>query len=158
MVGMKYRKLRIAFAAVCAVLCLLLIALWVRSYFQRDNLSWTGASSPNELQIASYRGSITLVHSRYSGNLPAGLFLWTQTILGGSTGNLVEPQIPRKWGVGSRSVGGGIAVSISCWLPTILFAMLTAAPWLPRRFSLRTLLIGMTVVAAVLGLVVWVNS
>jgi hypothetical protein len=27
---MKFRKLRIAFSAVCGVLCLLLIALWVR--------------------------------------------------------------------------------------------------------------------------------
>ena len=28
---MKYRKLRIAFSAVCGIVCLLLIALWVRN-------------------------------------------------------------------------------------------------------------------------------
>ena len=29
---MKYCKLRIAFSAVCGIICLLLIVLWVRSY------------------------------------------------------------------------------------------------------------------------------
>jgi hypothetical protein len=33
---MKYRKLRIAFSAGCGMLCLLLIALWVRSYSHAD--------------------------------------------------------------------------------------------------------------------------
>src|SRR5688572_14017793 len=33
---MKYRKLQIAFSAVCGVLCLLLVVLWVRSYWYQD--------------------------------------------------------------------------------------------------------------------------
>jgi hypothetical protein len=33
--------------------------------------------------------------------------------------------------------------------------LLIAAPWLSRRFSLRTLLIAMTLVAVSLGLIVW---
>ena len=36
---MKYRKLRIAFSAVCGIICLLLIALWVRSYYTIDVVS-----------------------------------------------------------------------------------------------------------------------
>jgi len=35
-------------------------------------------------------------------------------------------------------------------------ALLFAVPWIPWRFSLRTLLIATTLVAAVLGLVAWV--
>jgi hypothetical protein len=152
---MKYRKLRIAWSVAWGALCLLLLALWVRSYLQRDNLSWAGASSPNEVQVASHRGSITLVRSPYSGNLPRGLYLWAQAAV--PTEGLVEPQILRKWGVGSRQVGGGIGVSMSYWLPTTLFTILAAAPWRPRRFSLRTLLIGMAVVAVLLGLIVALN-
>ncbi len=34
----KYRKLRIAFSATCGIICLLLIALWVRSYYRVDSL------------------------------------------------------------------------------------------------------------------------
>jgi hypothetical protein len=37
MVGTRFRKLRIAFSAVCGIACVLLIALWVRSYMWRDN-------------------------------------------------------------------------------------------------------------------------
>ena len=33
---MKYRKLRIAWSVGCAIACVLLIALWVRSYWRAD--------------------------------------------------------------------------------------------------------------------------
>src|SRR4051794_30248852 len=33
---MRFRKLRIAFSATCVIACVLLIALWARSYFWRD--------------------------------------------------------------------------------------------------------------------------
>ena len=37
------------------------------------------------------------------------------------------------------------------WFPAALFAILAAAPWLRRRFSLRTLLFAMTMAAIVLA-------
>ncbi len=51
----------------------------------------------------------------------------------------------------------GARLVIADWLPTLLFATLAAVPWLPwsNRFSLRTLLIATTLVAVVLGLIVW---
>jgi hypothetical protein len=39
------------------------------------------------------------------------------------------------------------------WLP--LLSIVGAIPWLPSRFSLRTLLIATTLIAFVLGLIVW---
>src|SRR5688572_586498 len=39
---MKHRKLRIAFSAVCGVLCLMLIVLWVRSYSWFDSMNSSG--------------------------------------------------------------------------------------------------------------------
>ncbi len=42
------------------------------------------------------------------------------------------------------------------WFYVILFATLAALSWI-RRFSLRTLLIATTVIAAVLGLIVWLS-
>jgi hypothetical protein len=41
------------------------------------------------------------------------------------------------------------------WFIIAVAGLLAALPWLRWRFSLRTLLIGMTVVAVVLGLVIW---
>ena len=45
------------------------------------------------------------------------------------------------------------------WLPLILvgFLLLVVGPWIPGRFSLRTLLIATTVVGCVLGLIAWTN-
>ena len=34
---MRFRKLRIAFSATCLIACVLLIVLWVRSYWRSDN-------------------------------------------------------------------------------------------------------------------------
>jgi hypothetical protein len=56
---MKYRKLRIAISPVCGVVCLLLVALWIRSYFWQD-----GAIGP-------ITGSKTLVLGSYLGRLNA---------------------------------------------------------------------------------------
>src|SRR5258708_7822240 len=36
---MRFRKLRIAFSATCLIACVLLIALWVRSYYSEDILN-----------------------------------------------------------------------------------------------------------------------
>jgi hypothetical protein len=47
------------------------------------------------------------------------------------------------------------AFTIPHGLLGVLAVLLATAPWLRYRFSLRTLLIGMTVLAVFSGLVVW---
>jgi hypothetical protein len=54
-----------------------------------------------------------------------------------------------KWGLSGR------LVRTPHWLPILLSAALVAAPWLRWRFSLRTLLIATTLVAVVLGAIVY---
>ena len=44
---------------------------------------------------------------------------------------------------------------IPYWFLTLFSAALAAAPWLRWRFSLRTLLLAITLIAVVLGLIVW---
>jgi hypothetical protein len=44
---------------------------------------------------------------------------------------------------------------IQTLLPAMLFAAAALAPWFPYRFSLRTLLIVTTLVAVLLGAVIW---
>jgi hypothetical protein len=51
-----------------------------------------------------------------------------------------------------------IDFGIPYWFVASLAAALAAAPWLEWRFSLRTLLIVMTVLAIMLGLGVWIDS
>ncbi len=52
-----------------------------------------------------------------------------------------------------KSNGSGISIPDGCLL--LVAGAFAALPWLRWRFSLRTLLIAMTLVAAVLGLIVW---
>jgi hypothetical protein len=62
--------------------------------------------------------------------------------------------------VGTRvPVYGNWPLTFPLWFPTALAATLAAGPWIPVscRFSLRTLLIATTLVAVVLGLIVWLN-
>ena len=49
----------------------------------------------------------------------------------------------------------GTGPIIPFWAPVLVLSLIAVAPWLPQRFSLRTLLIATTLVAVVLGLIVW---
>jgi hypothetical protein len=43
------------------------------------------------------------------------------------------------------------------WFPVLISGVLAAVPWIRWRFSLRTLLIATTIIAVVLGLIVWLR-
>jgi hypothetical protein len=45
--------------------------------------------------------------------------------------------------------------TVRYWFPVTLSAVFAILPWLPWSFSLRTLLIATSLIAVVLGLVVW---
>jgi hypothetical protein len=51
----------------------------------------------------------------------------------------------------------GHPLSTRMWIFVLITVGLSAAPWIPWRFSLLTLLITMTIVAALLGLAVWLT-
>ena len=60
---MRFRKLRIAFSAACLVACVLLIVLWVRSYWWCDVAERTFTSSSG-FRVASKSGYVSF--SKYS--------------------------------------------------------------------------------------------
>jgi hypothetical protein len=140
---MKYHKLQIAWSVACGALCLLLVTLWTRSY------SWFDlARSPRStISVWSYDGDVYLhdVHT-----LPANGNDWTFMSL-------------------QRPVEGAVAQGfawiannqrrnrVPYWLLAATFGMVAGAPWIawPRRFSLRSLLIAMTVAAIGLDLAVY---
>ena len=138
---MRYRKLRIAWSVACGVVALLLCVLWMRSYTWMDSTVVLG----KQLPLASYRGHILC-------NKP-----WWFIYTGPS-----QPKFTYSYGISSiahqqlgMNIGdGGLAV------PHWLLAALIAAAWTAScfRFSLRTLLIGMTLVAALLGAVIYASK
>jgi hypothetical protein len=155
MAGMKHRKLRIAWSAVWGILCLLLIVLWVRSYDVTDGIIRGSQTSSKEISISISSDRGTLMFGRLT--FPIGQRPFA---------------VPKKWTYYPDEPGFGPIGSKFVWrlsdehfivrfpteLPAALFAILATAPWIRWRFSLRALLIGMTVVAVGLGLALWALS
>jgi hypothetical protein len=140
---MKYRKLRIAWSPLCGILCLLLIALWVRSYWRADCVQAVHAGRTISLDT-----NTGVAFFCVQGSVPP---LPTPKWQHFSTESGVGPIFHRNfWLPWSARVKG---IQSPMWMPTIFVAALAGAPWLKRRFSLRTLLIGMTIVAVALGLI-----
>src|SRR5688500_16229252 len=69
---MRFRKLRIAFSAVCGMICLLLVALWVRSTSSRDMLIFTIPGSI-QVQVFSKIGRTNVSAYKTQEPLPWGV-------------------------------------------------------------------------------------
>jgi hypothetical protein len=151
---MRFRKLRIAFSATCLIACVLLVALWVRSYWWHDR-AWWAPSSSRLFTLISWQGRISFFHGTHerseAGYYPSGRG-WAAL----SYKDIRPEHGTPHWSYSSDT--DWIFVLFPHWLPLPFFVVLTAAPWLAKlrwRFSLRTLLIATTLVAVVLGLIVY---
>ncbi len=152
---MRFRNLRIVWTAFCGIACVLLIVLWVRSYWWVTNIQVPNVLG-NDNQVILARGTIhfsscldykpermsALIHNYhrstkdyndFSGAPEYRQFLLRVQELGRNDLRLVFPY----------------------WFAAAVLAAVAALPWLPYRFTLRTMLIATTLVAVVLGLVVW---
>jgi hypothetical protein len=145
------RVLRILWTVFCGIACVLLIVLWVRSNYCVDQVF------------------VPVTKSTYVilGSMPNAFGVG----LGGKS-----PTVTRAW-LNMRTVewlkpGGPSGVPFSgarffriyilgimmpYWSGVLLSSAFAILPWvhLPKRFSLRTLLIATTLIACVLGLIVW---
>jgi hypothetical protein len=145
---MKYRKLRIAFSAICIIVCVLLLVLWVRSYGRVDQAQCK-ISNTSVFVVVSMLGGLffstmetvddSIVSSFYTDKISSEeeritLSYWQLSLIG-----------PTKF------------VGVPHWFLATVCGVISILPWLRWRFSLRTLLIAMTLVAAVLGLLVYAN-
>ena len=152
----KYRKLRIAFSAVCGIICLLLIVLWVRSHRAEDRAS--GRLSSGGIRLYSSRGWIVL----FKNNTPsASWYTWDISL--GSDYWLDPADTRLRYALPLNFFGRSAISNISLphWVLALASVAFATAPWLsyrPFRFSLRTLLIATTLFAAILGLIVWTTS
>ena len=143
------KYLRIAVTALSLTACVMLVALWVRSY-SRDPVGFVRAFG---IACGSHDGAWSLVYPEHFAADPDVVRVWVSYLTPKS-----EP-VPIAWTVdsygfrfwGSRPMW---IVIISYAYPVVFFGTLTFAPWLRWRFSLRTLLIATTLVAVVLGLIV----
>jgi hypothetical protein len=124
---------------------MLLCVLWARSYWQWDEFTLNdGVNS-----LGSKSGNVYLFQ-REIGTHPTRPYGWPSH----SGGEITKSQNAFKWQPPFGQLMG-VSFPLPYWFPVAMSAGLAATPWLRWRFSLRTLLIATTLVAAVLGLGVY---
>jgi hypothetical protein len=155
---MRFRKLRIAWSVGWGITCVLLIVLWVRSYWLSDSLMCNFLGT-NGIGTASYRGCLDV------GVFDLETPVEVQNYFGSSRWLYVSQKassVPTRssdWAIGvETSPHGTWYVHAPFWFYDLLLCGFAIVPWLHWRFRLRTLLIATTLVAVVLGLAVWASQ
>jgi hypothetical protein len=150
------RYLRIAFSAFCGIAAVLLIVLWVRSYWWADYV-YAPSSGSNRNYGVSGEGWIMIASLR--GSKPRTE--WAQKHESFDEQNKREKQFIAAGGTVSKAAKRfrfepKIAIfQFPHWCLVFSLALCGCGPWIKWRFSLRTLLIATTLVSVVLGIIVW---
>ncbi len=150
------RYLRITWTVFCGIACVLLIVFWVRSHLIQDtelaNL-WGRNFQANSILGRLSFGTL---------NQPIGKDRWhTQSRPVTTRDSQQQAQFPRfsitRYRASSTSRTESYGVGMPHWAWLTLPVTAAALPWIrhPKRFSLRTLLIATTLVAVVLGAIVY---
>jgi hypothetical protein len=151
---MKFRKLRIAWSTLCFVACVLLIALWVRSYWYvetvlcklSDDVLVYAGSAPGVLGFRILPEESVEPWIVYKQSTEK----WLKSVR--------DRWLEQTWG-GFHIDIDNAAIMAPYWFWCVIPVTIAAAPWLrwSNRFSLRTLLIATTLVSVILGLIVYAN-
>ena len=148
---MRFRKLRIAFSVTCLIACVLLIVLWVRSFHEID---WVAGPLPGSsgFCVMSRIGGLGFVLLLQPDQADRVWVMKTEPIF--------ELKLPYRTALGFveyLATPTAYRVRVPYWFPFLLSAAAAGVPWLRWRFSLRTMLIATTLVAAALGLIMWLR-
>ncbi len=132
---------------------MLLIALWVRSYWRIDSLYFQLEQTPT-IGFLAIQGKL-LIGSETSGT--AGTQFKVGSVLLDAWMVNTFPVKGNRIGFGKKSFRSGTLYLMPMYVFVVSFSICAISPWIgwSKRFSLRTLLIVTTLVAVVLGLIVW---
>ena len=151
---MRFRKLRIAWSVLCGIACVLLIVLWVRSYWWWDTVQGPLLDGV-QFSAGSHHGRLAIGTDAFE--------IAQSTELGATKCAIVlrnSRYFKQDYSIGFAFFhsDGSWAIHIPHWFAIDGLAHSSRPhPWLRWRFSLRTLLIATTLVAVVLGLIVWMS-
>lgn len=145
----RFRKLPIAWTVAWGVMAVLFCAMWIRSYWQWEELYYVYPQ--NRVVCAAVRsGAVTVAHSY------ADKYFVTTKRAGWRFHHGMNSQpfaFRNVFRVFRRPDSYSLVVPL--WILAVASAATTAIPWLPLRFSLRTLLIVTTLLAVGLSLVAY---
>ena len=151
---MRYRRLRISWSVGWIVASLLVIALWMRSYRAFDYVSGMATAS-RQVEVFAVQGRVVI--GTWGGETTFTRWYHRSNAVADSQGtvNMLKNQ---------ENAMGFAIIKPSVVIPYYFFAAVTGAlavaPWIrwSKRFTIRTLLIATTLVAAILGLATWAVS
>jgi hypothetical protein len=160
---MRFRKLRIAWSLGWGVMAVLLIVLWVRSYWWYDSFAYFPTS--RSYGVGSIQGELVFAATNFGPGLssiklgPQPQWSAHSEYITPTTGFPLMRDgrpVPRTMGFGWFPAVNWLYVFVPHSFPIVIVVAIVPAPWAPwqNRFSLRTLLIATTLVAVVLGLIV----
>jgi hypothetical protein len=137
----------------------LLVVLWVRSYSRVDTIERKTKSGL--IKIRSVHGQ--LQYTEFAHPSPAVALDVQEQLSDGGTFSSHPADMPPSeetgyWGFGWRQVTKYQTKRIiPVWFPVLITGGVAGLPWIGkvRRFSLRTLLIATTLIAVVLGAIIY---
>lgn len=140
------KAIRYTLAAICLAASVGCLALWWRSLGPPSSIRYVSATKDWRLLLTTGKG-VALVSPRVI--LPPGVASGRIESDGGIAG-ILEWQIRKsRSGVFGRF---GRSVYFPLWYPALVFALAAVAAIRIRRFTLRSGLVGMSVVAVLLGM------
>jgi hypothetical protein len=136
-----FKSLRIAWSVGWGVVAVLLVALWIRSYWRQDCFHIPPGKNNRMFAVASFSGILGIRDapvSIYTHPWRLSTTVWREwpdhTVFG-----IYYKDEPQQW-----------TLEVNDWLLVLSSVALASTPWFRLRFSLRTLLIATTLVAFVL--------
>jgi hypothetical protein len=143
------RYLRIAFSVTCGILCLVLIVMWVTSYVTHYRVRGYSVGVEVALQYG------VLYFERLDVSPIPGVIYPFADVSSDPAWVLRAEGYPPEF---SSLVHFGMrygSFAIPIWSLMLVSGSFAFSPWIRWRFSLRTLLIAMTLVAVSLGAIVY---
>jgi hypothetical protein len=140
-----WRYLRIIWTVLCGLACVLLIVLWVRSYWWSD-VVWVIRPTYDAKADSANGGTIIAI---FFGSERETGTEWKRNSYRHNTA-MRPPDATWKFDV--YITRRGLDASLPHWFYLFVMSLIAAAAWV-RRFSLRTMLIAITLIALLLGLV-----
>jgi hypothetical protein len=151
------RYLRIAFSATCLIACVLLIVLWVRSFWLLDGVWIRYSQVPDRsVRLFTERGSLVVDPRNNTGMVT--IYYEHHRVQDANAGFPDDSgRNPSRWWFQLLRWGGEPMYFMPLWFLSVIVGSAAAVPWISwsKCFSLRTLLIATTLVAVVLGLAAW---
>jgi hypothetical protein len=144
--GMRFRKLRIAWSVLWGVACVLLIMLWVRSYWARDMTRGVIGNSGLHLNATSLSGVVAFAFDEWRGTPHPWMFesVSNQENMVAVFSSVVGKP-PLSWlGFRWQFKPNLVVVILPCWSIVLSTIALATIPWICWRYRLHTLLDAVT--------------